>query len=283
MKISKLILATVLLGVVGLTGCNDLQLDRYVEQVVDLKFAKTTEASFQGVLSFMETTYFTSYRRVCSTAVCGYDWDYRCYYETRCDSVVDVQVSDAGGNERPREYERGGGHPGEGHHGGGHPGEGHPSCHSHQVCQNVMVPRYCEVDCHDVPYQDSSDQYFPSRVFVKLEGISAAEVGTVNELQFGANTNASFHADVHNAQKLPKKLRASFADLSIADQTLLVMKAKGFKMVSDTGFLKLPADFKRGDDVSITIQVEKTGNSDVVVSSMGTTAELPVLHTSVNQ
>ena len=297
---SRLCVLALAVTAIGFSGCNSLNVSDYVDQAVSAK--STAPGSYQGNLEFHQTTFFTNYRQQCDTQICGYEQQQVCHPVTDCDGGVYAEHSSMEGHGGGGGGEHGGGggggfgggHPGGGddHHGGGddhHGGGGGgyippgPVCHTRQDCDWESVPQYCQVNCQQVPFQDSKTDAIESPVVVQIIGTSGA-LPRIESIELGVKTNGKFQTALSNPGSLPKSARGAFQGLSSGDRTVLVMKAKGLKLVSATDWLNLPADYKPGNQVIISVKVEDSGSlKDEIVSSVGSTTDFPALDFSLNQ
>ena len=323
-------LFSVLLLSAGLAACDSNPLKDYVEQSVELKTSsKTSSADQVGQLVFTNTRYWTSYRHVCDTQICGYDSQYVCHTRTRCDhdlhlnSTVVASLSEfqrdhddhggghgddhgghggggnGGGHGDDHGGNNGGGHGGGDDHGGpggddhgghgggddhgGHGGDdhGHDHCETYEDCGYEQVPRYCDVNCREEPYTESSTTKTVSPVVARIRGITGSNKNAqVTGLWLGAATNAKFQQAFSDYSARPKGLESLFNLFKRSDKTLLVMQAKGLELVQGQDFLNLSSNFSRGDTIQLNVTVRETSSTSKQVSAVGTNEALPNLSTS---
>jgi hypothetical protein len=296
----------------GATGCKkDNPLKNYVEETVKLKSVSQVSPSqlvVSGDLTFRHTHYWTAYRTECDTQICGYDNIYRCHPYTHCEPDHDLDGDDhhggdgdhhgGGGGHYPPGGGGGGAHypPGGGH--GGGPGHGprvmseaevqdviasgtQGACYTRDVCGYESVPRYCQVNCRQVPYTESNTVKIESPVAVRvtLAGGAAIRQDAIQSLQIGVKPTGKFVEAFNNPSMRPKHYEYLFDSLHPADRTLVVLAGNGIRLANDQNFLVLPPNFRAGDPVSIELQLVPGGGQNQV-SAVGTAADFPVLNTS---
>ena len=224
----------------------------------------------KGNIVFQHTTYFTNYREACDTEVCGYTHERVCHYAM---TIVDTRGP---GHDGPIDT-RGPGHDHDGPIDTRDPGRRSDPV---EICETVEVPQYCRVNCRNVAFEDSTTSDIKSPVVVTIKGVSADQSKKFKELMFGVKTNSQFQDAMVNPGKRPAKAKALFDQVSKDDKTIIVLRAKGFKLRAGQNFLNLASDFKAGDAVAIDLEVESAGESGTVFSAAGTSVDFPELHTS---
>lgn len=192
-----------------------------------------------GRLDFVRYTQEPYEEQVCETYICGYDRDYRCHMEPRCGYV-----------------------------------NGHRACEgSHEVCEWVETPRYCERDCHWETRYRTLKHVYTSRLFARVQGLSADAI--IEELALGIETNEKFQSALRNPGERPKEYKELFERLRPTDRTLLAMKAKGAELVPNDSFVRLPENFRLGDDIQINVKVRDTRDTSTRASIIGTSNRIP--------
>ncbi|HLE00663.1 MAG TPA: hypothetical protein VJB59_10420 [Bdellovibrionota bacterium] len=247
-----LVLLASLAAMTTLTGCKEmLFLNTFVEKYVEIEASKAQPGvpgvlEMNGKLVFLHTEYFTNYRTVCDTEICGYDEVYRCHTHERCvknDHGVD-------------------------------------QCSTYETCGYESVPRYCEVNCRQEPFTDSSTSRTISPIIVNLHGVDAKDAKKIKEVALAVKTNHKFREALQNQENQHKKARSVLKSLNQDANTILVLKAKGYRLSPQENFLSLATDFNKGDKVVIHVNVESTGSKETAYSGLGSKDDFPELHTS---
>jgi hypothetical protein len=262
-------------------------LNPYVEDAVKVRAESAGQTVLKGAIPFKHTEYFTSYRQVCDREVCGYEREQRCYTRehctgstpschTVCHNVPDtVCRTDSNGQEHCSTTTRR--ECSESCSGGGR------VCTPYTDCDWVTVPRYCDVNCRQVPYQDSRTYDRSSQVTVTVKGTGSVPNGKILGFTLGVHTNNAYQG-LFNAQvQKPKEIQELLKTLSPQDKTLLLLKSEGYQLVGGQRFLELAPDFKAGDPVSIEVNVEPASNASNKLSGLGSGTAFPALHTSGNR
>jgi hypothetical protein len=223
-------------------GCDSSKMNKFFDQVVELKVLNTAPASAAGTLKFYQYATSTHYREVCERYQCGTDTSQSCGTRERCKKVPDG--SDDG-------YK--------------------VVCETEHYCDTHHEPRYCQGPCHQEPYTSTQEYVTPSGVTVVVRG---AQAGQVEKLFLGVRANANFVAAVQDPSKRPKGTGDLWDDVSASDRTVLVLQAKGLKLKQTSGWISL-GGFKRGNSVKIVVDVVGTGSSKSAVSALGASANFP--------
>jgi len=287
MKLNKL--GALLSLAAALTACDsnvEKAIKPYVESVIGLKADNGAGVvTLTGRIPFTYTEYFTNYRTECDRQVCGYDREQRCYTTERCTGSApschtstvchttsdSVCHTDSSGVEHCTSTPRRECEDVERCTGGGQ------VCRPDTVCHWEDVPRYCDVNCRQVPYQDSRVYDRSSAVTVKVSGVSG---GKINDLAIGARTNSAYEGLFNTAVSKPKEIEDVLKTLSKDDKSLLVLKAEGLQLRGGQKFLELPPGFKAGDPVSVDVAVEPSGSQKKTWSALGSASNFPVLNES---
>ena len=263
---------------IALSGCNGSPFDRYFEQSVALFSSRGT--TMTGNLNFTEISYYTAYRQECD-------------YRTVCDRYP-VQTLEqtlglpgpghGGGGHVGGGDHGGGGHDGD-HHGGGdgdhhggggwdHGGGGyyHPPGGGYYPQPRCWTEAY---NCREVPYQDSVETTIPSQITATVTG--AGDTSTIGSLTFEVHANSGYPQFVTNPDNWPNGSDAIFKGLTPSDQNLLVLKSKIYELVPGQDFLNLPENFKAGDPLEISVQVQPASNPKLGLSAVGNVVALPPL------
>lgn len=227
-----------LMFLLTLTACHN-PLHDFVQETVELDVEQlATESRPVGTLEFVRYSEEPYEVQECETYVCGYDRDYVCRDVPRCGYVNGRRVCEG----------------------------------AHRECEWVETPRYCEHNCRWVTRYRTVKHTFESRVLAQIEGFAA---GKIEELTLGVETNEAFQEALRNPDKRPSEFREQFDKLRPTDRTLLGMKAKGLELVADENFVRLPADFRLGDDILLNLRVRATGSEDSVSSVIGSPNRIP--------
>lgn len=266
-------------GIFTIVGCNDINiLDKYVEKNITIDTSNVSvgdlSTSFAGNVRFTETHYFTNHRRVCDQYVCGTD-----SYETcRPERICDNDHTEPPHHNPPVPTPVPGDHP--------HPPRprleiGMLGCHSFPVCQTHVKVRYCDTNCRQEPFTDSTETHFTSPLTIEIQGVDQSNKSLIKKLALGVHTNQAFKAAVEIPSLRPKNSEGLFESVKATDQILLVMQAKGLKLRSTSSLLNLPLGFKKGDPILLQVEVENT--SSEMLSAIGTSETLPDLASSDRQ
>jgi hypothetical protein len=150
------------------------------------------------------------------------------------------------------------------------------------VCHDVQVPRYCQVNCRQVPFPDTTLQQFPSELTVKVSGLDKTKYkDQLKQLVLMVKPNDKFQAAMSDPSQRPKGSDALFNSVSKTDKTIAVVKAIGFMLSSGQSVLTLPPGFKAGDSVEIDLALQPASSSkDPTISAAGTSTDFPDLNTS---
>lgn len=242
-------------------------LKRYVDQDAGLSFTQTVPdtqaAEWVGSTTTDNTRYFTNYKTVCDTTICGYTQQWQCHDEQVC-------------HDEPWCTN-------------GNCGSSHRVCQNQQRCGNEQVPQFCQTNCRQEPFTDTDITKIQSALVVHVTGASAAVLkDVIKEVHVGVITTDHYRGcfDPNNGNRegdMPRELKPFMHDGTIvaSDNSLLVMKAKGYRLRHNPDWLNL-AGFERGDTVTINVQVEPTGNSDDFYSVLPSKVGFPSIHTSSN-
>ena len=268
MKIKSLAISLLCLG---LAGCGDVDLKPFFGQVLQFKTGDAQKLTNQSVqvssaVKFTHTRYFPNYRTECDSEVCGYNISEDCTPITRC----------TGGSQECTPIER---CTSAGCHTDQVCRSSPPDCSTDYVCRTVSTPRYCDVNCREVPFQDSVSTDTLSPVTLTVSG-SSDILDNIKQLELGVKGNSELARLIQNPQQRPKDSAPLFESLSASDKSVMVLRAKGLRLVRGQNFLSLPAHFKRGDSIKIDLQVESAGVKDEILSSVGSETDLPDLQTS---
>ncbi|HUP57204.1 MAG TPA: hypothetical protein VM598_07105 [Bdellovibrionota bacterium] len=153
-----------------------------------------------------------------------------------------------------------------------------PQCRTDQVCRDVEVPRYCQVNCRQVPYEDSRVDKHPSSITLRVKGLSRTEwKKQLRQLVLAIKPNAAFQSAIDNPAERPKGSDAIFNSVTKLDKTIAIAKAKGFHLAKGQAVLELPANFKPGDAIDLVLVLEPTSAKEQL-SAAGTKTDLPALH-----
>jgi len=242
------VLALAGLCATSLLGCKEIrQLKGLVGQVVEIEATSEESAdtlAMEGRLKFTDTYHFTSYRTECDQVVCGSEEVYR------CEETEDCRTSP----------------------------NGHYVCRKQETCGYETVPQYCDVNCREVPYADSSRSHTYSQIGVKLVGVTQEQAKNIKEIALGVRTNGKFQKLVAQLADAKPAVQALFRDVHADSNTLVALKAKGFRLKAGQDFLRLNG-FTRGANVEITLEVEPTGTDKVETSVLGSSENFPELKT----
>lgn len=235
MRLNRLLSLVFLLT---LTACHH-PLHDFVEKTVELN-TENLAADLRpvGSLEFVRYTQEPYQEQVCDTYICGYDRHYVCREVPRCGYVNGRYVC-----------------------------EGY-----HRECHWEEYPRYCHGNCRWETRYRSVRHSYHSRILAEIEGYAA---GKIQELTLGVETNADFQEALRNPDKRPSDYKEWFDKLRATDRTLLAMKAKGLELVPGDDFVRLPDNFRLGDDILLKLRVRPTGSDDSVSSVIGTANRLP--------
>ncbi|MEK6579475.1 MAG: hypothetical protein AABZ55_09650, partial [Bdellovibrionota bacterium] len=249
--------------VCSLSACKSNPLEDFVSRNVEIESTKGGE--LVGHLNFTHTQYYNAVRRVCDRALCGYDNEWQCHYDRVC-YTVDHGVVCRGSSNTCKQT----------------PGSVIHHCENVRECGYVAVPRYCDVNCHNENYIDSNTttQTSPVRVQVRERAGARVDLGTIKGLWLGVKTNSRFLRAMDDPSLRPEDYSDLFNQLNKTDKTIMVLSAKGYRLVSGQSFLKLPAVFKGGDPATVELVVEATGTNKEVTSVLGTTEDFPALESS---
>src|SRR5262249_40534925 len=100
-------------------------------------------------------------------------------------------------------------------------------CHTDTVCRQVEVPRYCQVNCRDVPFPDTVLQRLPSAITVRIKGLDKAKFeDQLKQLVLVVKPNDKFRAAMDDASQRPKGSDAIFNSVEKADMTIVVLRGK---------------------------------------------------------
>lgn len=236
----------------SMVGC-DNPMEDYVQETVELSVDQVRDdgkrLTLEGDLTFKHTSYWTEYRTECDRVVCGSEREYRCHTRTRC-------VRRDGHKE---------------------------TCTTYRDCGYEDVPKYCDTNCRQIPYTESSTRKTVSPVKIDMTRKDGGGVrkNRIDGLYFGVNTNAKFRDAIDHPSSQPEGTEFLFRDLTRDDDTLLVLKAKGYRLAAGQSYLRLPEDFKAGDVIRMNVLIERTGDSDdTIYSAVGSVDQFPELHTS---
>lgn len=239
-------------ALMGLSACREIDfMDPFVEQSVEIEAVdsdKNTSGALEmaGELVFTHTQYTRRERTECDRVICGYDEVYRCHRRERCFRGED----------------------------------GKRRCEPYRDCGYESEPRFCDTNCRNVPYWDSETFRSTSNILVRVKGVPQESWDDIEEIMLGARTNSKFQEAMEKPSTQPEKIQAVLKQLEKTDKTVLLLKAKGFRLRASQDFLKLPENFDSGDPVTIELDVEPTGSGKTEISAIGSEVNFPDLHTS---
>ena len=266
------------------------EVNNYAERTVKLEAVSTDAASgavnFAGKIPFVNRHSYTAYKTECDQQICGYDTRNVCTPVEHCSGSPTCTTTDvcrdvpdsvchqnANGTESCTHTTRRVCTPVQ-HCSGG------PVCHTTSVCRLEQFPRYCSVNCREVPYTAVDTQDRASAVSVKIKGIQTdAKDSGISQVFLAVRTNEQFRKDVADPANAPKDLQAVLKTLAKEDNTLLVVSAKNYMLVGGQTFLNLPTDFAAGKPVSIEVQVQSVSDKNAI-SALGTPVNFPALQTN---
>ncbi len=107
--------------------------------------------------------------------------------------------------------------------------------------------------------------------------IVGGDAERLRELKIGVRTTAAFVEAFTEPSRRPQGFGHLWDELDPAHKTVLVLRAKGLRLVRGQRFLEIPRDFRRGDTLRLDIQVEPAGTENEIVSATGTTENFPEL------
>ena len=295
------------LAVLSVSGCKDeaeKNMEPFVEKVVSVKIEKpkdnqvASNVILQGELTFKHTTYFQDYRQVCDRVVCGYRPVVIMRTRLECDGRNDHRGGDrdgrrgrdgdrddrrGGDRDGDRDDRRGGERDDRGGRDRGSDRGGDRNCRRVPYRDIIQEPVYCDVNCRMEPFTNSSESKTVSPVAVRivgLQGSASSALDQVKKLLIGVNTNASFKSAVAQPGLRPQGFERLFDGLLETDNTLVILKAAGYRLKPGQNFVTIPKDFGKGSPVSMTVEVEPVGSKEDIYSVVGSSEDFPDVNTS---
>jgi hypothetical protein len=266
----------------GLTGCRDRDpLGPLVERVVEAN--QKTEKALYSSVDFTLVENYVEYVRQCDKVQCGTDYREVCDRDRVCSPPTTTcspgrNVCTPGGQVCRRDPRTGRRYcsyvPGTCRWEPGYCSTIPGVCRDIIIgCRQVPVPRYCDTNCREVPVAKSRTREVTSPVKVTFQGVSNTDA--IKAVMIGFKTNGRFDAAISDPALRPEGFENLFDSLAKEDKTVVILKAKGYELVDEQLFLKLPENFKAGDPIQLELQVRPTGSRKTTFSAVGTTEDIP--------
>jgi hypothetical protein len=151
-------------------------------------------------------------------------------------------------------------------------------CHEINVnCRIVDQPVYCQRNCTTVPKPVTETAPIDSPVVVKISGLVNDSDAAKLDIALGVKANDEFVHAFADPSSVDSDYAFLFGELSASEKSVLVLKSSDYVLSANQNFLVLPANFQRGDQIELNVQVQKSDNSKQF-SAIGSTVDLPDLN-----
>lgn len=239
------------------SGCDsNLELRNYVDRVIELNLTPQSQDAAVGVLEFQREVKISDQEVQCEKVACGSHFQKSC--ERSNESVPGrwvcnptLPLSQRCRYEAPK------------------------SDWVETNCVEKKITDYCTQNCKKVAVTKNVGSLLHSAISVRFQGIQ--DPNALESLELGVNTNLAFSETLAHLGQSTLELRGLLSSLQSSDKNLMLLKAKGYRLVADQDFLPLSSGFDAGDPIEITLRVEPTGSPSEVVSVIGTRVAFPPL------
>ncbi|HUP55921.1 MAG TPA: hypothetical protein VM598_00610 [Bdellovibrionota bacterium] len=149
----------------------------------------------------------------------------------------------------------------------------------YQVTQLQHPERLCDSRRCRQEQQEEEERRTPVRSRIEASIFGQADLSGLIDLKLGVRTTSGFVEAFDEPSRRPDGFGHLWEALTREDRTLIMLRARGLRLVPGQQFMALPREFRRGDTVRLEIAVEPAvGENDAeILSVAGSTESFPKL------
>lgn len=156
-----------------------------------------------------------------------------------------------------------------------------PGCAMGRCGVPVEQIKFCPV-CTEVPdlQTNVTNTNIPITVTLRRNDGGSIDSNSIKAMYLGVQTTAAFSNAFDNPSSVPAELQSMILALNRADRTIIVVQAKGYRLIPNQNFINLQEDPRTSNFLNFDILVEPTQDTNDNISATGTPASIPNLNTS---